>query len=273
LDPGYTGHRPRLQLFHGDADTLISFKNMGESVMMYTNLLSLSTDPTTTLTAQTLGTHQATRQEWKNSCGYLVLDAWDSINGDHGPSDALFEAQYVIPFLGLDKTGAIDPEIAQCGDSGTDGGAGGAGGSGGTGGAGGSSGGRDGGLGGSAGNTGGSTSGGSGGSGGNVSTGGSNANGGSSGSGGNSSKGGSPGTGGSQASGGNATGGSLNGSGGSAGGAPGNGGAAGNSTGGGVSSGCSCALGRANSNEHFGIAALALGLALVTFARRRRGKP
>ena len=33
-----------------------------------------------------------------------MLDGFDSIGGDHGPSDALFVAQYVIPFLGLDKT-------------------------------------------------------------------------------------------------------------------------------------------------------------------------
>jgi poly(hydroxyalkanoate) depolymerase family esterase len=132
MDPGYTGHRPRLQLFHGSADTIISFSNMGESVNQYLNLQNLSTNPTNTNTGLTLGTHQATEQQWNNPCGYLVLDAFDSIGGDHGPSDALFAAQYVVPFLGLDKTGPTDPEIAQCGDGG---GSGGAAGSSGTGGA------------------------------------------------------------------------------------------------------------------------------------------
>jgi acetylxylan esterase len=123
VNPSYTGHWPRLQLFHGDADTTISFKNMGESVKMYTNLLNLSTTPTATDTGLTLGTHQATRQKWQNACGYLVIDAFDSINGDHGPSDALFVSQYVIPFLGLDNTGTVDPEVAACpGDAGTVGG-------------------------------------------------------------------------------------------------------------------------------------------------------
>jgi len=65
--------------------------------------------------------HQATRQRWQNSCGYVVLDAFDSIGGDHGPSDALFDPTYVVPFLALDKTGAVDPEIAQCGVGGAGG--------------------------------------------------------------------------------------------------------------------------------------------------------
>jgi len=135
MDPGYTGHRPRLQLFHGSADPTISYSNMAESEEQYINLQGLGTNPTKTNTGLTLGTHQATEQQWNNSCGYLVLDGFDSIGGDHGPSDALFVPQYVVPFLGLDKTGPTDPEIAQCGNGGAGGSAGtpGGAGSGGTG--------------------------------------------------------------------------------------------------------------------------------------------
>ncbi|HVV52734.1 MAG TPA: PHB depolymerase family esterase, partial [Polyangia bacterium] len=139
MDPGYTGHRPRVQLFHGDADPTISFKNFGEAIKQWTNVLGLATAPTTTTTGLTLGTHQATRQQWKDACGYVVLDAFESIGGDHGPSDALFDATYVVPFLGLDDTGTVDPEIAQCGSGGA-GGAGGASGTGGTTGSGGAGG-------------------------------------------------------------------------------------------------------------------------------------
>src|SRR4051794_22447469 len=124
--PGYTGHRPRVQLFHGDADSTIKFPNFGESIKQWTNVLGLGTTPTTTTTGLTLGSHQATRQQWKNSCGYVVLDTFQSIGGDHGPSDALFNATYVVPFLGLDKTGAVDPEIAACSTGGTGGSGGGA---------------------------------------------------------------------------------------------------------------------------------------------------
>jgi hypothetical protein len=278
MDPGYTGHRPRLQLFHGSADSIINFVNMAWSCDQYIDLLNLSTNPTKTNTGLTLGTHQASEQQWNNACGYLVLDAFDSIGGDHGPSDALFVGKYVLPFLGLDSqtavTSAVDPEIAQCGGDGgapptsdggtdaskTDSGNGGSGGAGTTG------------AGGSAGGAGGSS----------VSTGGSNATGGSTGSGGKSGAGGASGTGGSQSSGGSqASGGEVS-SGGKAstggsagsgsGGTPSSGGAAGNSTGGGGTNGCSCAVGRANGNGYVGIVLLALGLALTSVARRRRAK-
>ena len=135
MDPAYTGHRPRVQLFHGDADAIINYKNFGEAIKEWTNVLGLATNPTSTTTGLTLGTHQATRQQWKNSCGYVVLDAFTSLGGDHGPSDTLFNSTYVVPFLGLDQTGDVDPEIAACGGgSGGTTGAGGASGSGGTGG-------------------------------------------------------------------------------------------------------------------------------------------
>jgi poly(hydroxyalkanoate) depolymerase family esterase len=121
MAPNYMGHRPRVQLFHGDADTTIRYANFTEAIKQWTNVLGIGATPTSMQSLQ-LGTHQAKRQTWQNSCGYPVLDGFTSIGGDHGPSDALFPAQYVIPFLGLDKVGATDPEIAQCG-GGTGGGA------------------------------------------------------------------------------------------------------------------------------------------------------
>ncbi|HTQ03165.1 MAG TPA: PHB depolymerase family esterase [Polyangiaceae bacterium] len=126
MDPSYMGSRPRVQLFHGDADQTINYNNFKEAIKQWTNVLGLSTDPTTTTTV-TLGMHQATREQWQNACGYVVLDAFTSMGGDHGPSDALFEAQYVVPFLALDQTDATDPEIAQCGAGGMTGAAGAAG--------------------------------------------------------------------------------------------------------------------------------------------------
>jgi acetylxylan esterase len=124
MDPSYSGHRPRVQLFHGDADDTIKYQNHLEAIKEWTQVLGVSTDPTSTDTV-TLGSHQAKRQQWKNACGYVVLDAFTSQGGDHGPSDALFNASFVVPFLGLDKTDAVDPELATCGAGGTGGAAGG----------------------------------------------------------------------------------------------------------------------------------------------------
>jgi acetylxylan esterase len=228
--PGYTGHRPRVQLFHGDADSIINYKNYGESIKEWTNVLGLATSPTSTDTGLTLGSHQATRQKWQNSCGYVVLDGFTSLGGDHGPSDALFVSTYVIPFLGLDKTDAVDPEIAACG---SDGGAGGAGGGTGAGGAPGSGGrtGSGGATGAGGGNGGGSGAGGAGGArdGGGDAAGDARGTGGNPGAGGTSSQGGA--TGGSSAAGG-ATGGTV-GTGGapSTGGSPASGGTSGGSGG------------------------------------------
>jgi acetylxylan esterase len=311
--PGYSGHRPRLQLFHGDADATITYKNQAEAIEEWTNVLSLAIDSVTKDTGLTLGTHQAERQRWKNSCGYVVLDVLTSLKGDHGPSDALFVSTYVIPFLGLDKTGAVDPEIEQCGGGGTGGTGGGDGGigSGGNTGSSGSTG--RGGSTGSGGNTGSggrSASGGNTTSGGNTASGGSTANGGNSGgrsggSAGNSGSGGSvggstvaggssssstQGSGGSSGSAGSSsassTGSQTGSAGSSAAGVSGTGGSGGttsmattgnsgssgtSSTGGSDSGGCNCALGGAPSSRRVGVqTAVALGLVLWAFARRRR---
>jgi acetylxylan esterase len=288
MDPGYTGHRPRVQLFHGDADDTIKYKNFTEAIKEWTNVLGLSATPTSTTQGVSLGTHQATRQSWKNACGYLVLDGFTSLGGDHGPSDALFKSNYVIPFLGLDKVGPVDPEIEQCGagdggvspprdsgaeasmradaassDSGGSGGNagnGGAGGSAGTGGQSGSAG--AGGSGGSAGSA--SNTGGSGGSAGSASnTGGSGGSGGSA-----SNSGGSGGSGGSGVAGNNQSAGGNAGS-----GAAGQGGSGGSTTPAADGSGCSCSVGRARSDRPTAIAALAIGLAWAVSKRNRRRLP
>ena len=151
LYPGYAGHRPRVQLFHGDNDTIIRYANHTEAIKEWVDVLDLPTAPTSADTGLSLGNHQATRQRWENECGYVVLDAFTSLGGDHGPSDALFVAEFVVPFLGLDQTGPIDPEIEACSNPPGTGGAG-AGGQGGQGGLGGSSGAGQGGTGNVAGN-------------------------------------------------------------------------------------------------------------------------
>jgi len=295
--PGYSGHRPRVQLFHGDADTTITFKNEAEAVKEWTNVLSLSTAPTSTQSGLTLGTHQASRQSWKDTCGYVVLDFFTSIGGDHGPSDALFVAKYVLPFMGLDTqaavNAAVDPEIEQCGNgSGSDGGTvnpvdgGRTGGStadggtpdaartGGTISTGGvSSTGGDINAGGSLSTGGTVNSGGSGSSGGNIRTGGIQSSGGNQGSGGSSSTGGAPATGGQTSTGGNSsgagTGGAASGGTVTTGGSPHSGGSV--TTG---STGSGCSLGSVALGRPAGIrTALGIGLAMMGFGRwRRRSK-
>ena len=112
MSPGYSGRRPRIQLWHGTADSIISFTNQLEGVKEWSDVLGLNTNPTltSTLTLPNI-TNQWTRQVWKDSSGNTVLDAWSEQNGPHG-TDANFDAQQVIPFLGLNQAGPADPVIS-----------------------------------------------------------------------------------------------------------------------------------------------------------------
>jgi hypothetical protein len=276
--PGYTGHRPRVQTMQGEADTTISYKNTGESIKEWTNVLGLSTAPTSTDTGYKAANATYDRQFWKNACGYTVFEAWSSPGGTHSMP---YEEADILKFFGLDTAGGSDPELDCTGDGGV-GGTGG-GGTGGTTGAGGT-GARDGGAGGgsggldagSAGTGGTQSTGGSSGGAGTVGTGGTVGGGaGTSGSAGTTGAGGTVGSGGSSARGGGSGGpgsGGVQGTAGTAveGGATGAGGSAG--TGGGSSSGCSYIGGRAERPLSQVTTLLLTALGLV-FRRRRRGAP
>ena len=275
--PGYTGHRPRLQHWHGASDTTLNFKNVAEDIKEWTNLLSLSETPTGT--EQNTPKSGTTHQFWKNSC-YTVYETFVLANTGHAVS---LDGPTLAAYFGIDKAGGQDPETTACpgavpgGGSGT-GGAGGTGGASGAGGAGGTTGGSGGATGGNGGAVGsggkstyGSQAGGAIGAGG-ASVNSSGAGGGASPSGGRSGSGGSVGSGGAvggSAGGSAALGGSLGGSGSSGSGSGGAGGGSGStppSNGG--SSGC--AISSHSSSPGSAIVLLALMLVLRPQRRSRR---
>ncbi|KYF62705.1 esterase [Sorangium cellulosum] len=138
--PGYTGHRPRLQHWHGTADTILSYKNMAEDVKEWTNVLGLNETPDGTDTPRA-GT---TRQFWESACGYTVYEAFSMDGVGHSVP---FDGPAVAAYFGLDRATGQDPETAACpgavpggDDTGGAAGTGGAGGAQGTGGAGGAQG-------------------------------------------------------------------------------------------------------------------------------------
>jgi acetylxylan esterase len=47
-DPGYRGPRPRMQLWHGTADTILHYPNFGEEIKQWTNVLRVSQTPSFT---------------------------------------------------------------------------------------------------------------------------------------------------------------------------------------------------------------------------------
>ncbi len=118
--PGYTGHRPRVQLFQGTADETISFHNFGESIKEWTNVLGLSASPTSTDTTTSQG-YTYDRQFWSSGCGYTVLEAWAAQNGKHSMP---YEQPAILEFFGLDRAGGPDPELAACSADGGTGGTG-----------------------------------------------------------------------------------------------------------------------------------------------------
>jgi acetylxylan esterase len=48
MDPGYTGARPRMQLWHGTADPTLQYPNFGEEIKQWTNVLGVSQTPSAT---------------------------------------------------------------------------------------------------------------------------------------------------------------------------------------------------------------------------------
>jgi acetylxylan esterase len=116
--PGYTGHRPRLQHWHGTKDTTINYKNLAEDIQEWTNLLGLSEAPTGSDKPKS----DTTRQYWKNSCGYTVYETFSIEGAGHTVS---VDAATIATYFGLSsKTTTVDPEAAACptgGASGTGG--------------------------------------------------------------------------------------------------------------------------------------------------------
>jgi MYXO-CTERM domain-containing protein len=100
------GHRPRVQIIQGDADQTISFKNSAEGIKQWTNVLALSTAPASTDMLKTsISTY--TRQFWKNACGYTVFETWAGKGGSHSMG---YEEDDILKFFGLNVAGGADPE-------------------------------------------------------------------------------------------------------------------------------------------------------------------
>ena len=106
---GYSGYRPRIQLWHGTADNTVSYNNQPEAINEWSNVLGLSTNANNTESVYISGiNNQWTHQVWKDAASDTILEAWSEIDGPH-MTDCPWNAQYVIPFLCLDQTGSTDP--------------------------------------------------------------------------------------------------------------------------------------------------------------------
>ncbi|MBY8874541.1 PHB depolymerase family esterase [Micromonospora sp. PLK6-60] len=95
--PGYTGPRPRMQLWHGTNDDTLRYQNFTEEIKQWTNLHGLSQTPTYTDNPQS----NYTRTRYGGSGGQAPVEAISMQGVTHNlPVDA---AQ-AIRFFGLDGT-------------------------------------------------------------------------------------------------------------------------------------------------------------------------
>jgi acetylxylan esterase len=97
--PGYTGARPRVQLWHGTADPTLNYNNFGQEILQWTNVLGVSSTPTLTNTPQSGWTHS----QYDNSSGTAEVDAYSIAGAGHVlPETGM--AVVAIDFFGLNNT-------------------------------------------------------------------------------------------------------------------------------------------------------------------------
>jgi poly(hydroxyalkanoate) depolymerase family esterase len=103
-DPGYSGPRPRMQLWHGTADGTLNYNNFGEEIKQWTNVLGVSQTPTSTDTPAS----GWTRTRYDNSSGAIEVEAYSIAGAGHVlPETGM--AAYAIHFFGLDSTSTTPP--------------------------------------------------------------------------------------------------------------------------------------------------------------------
>jgi poly(hydroxyalkanoate) depolymerase family esterase len=100
--PGYTGPRPRIQLWHGTADTLVPYSLLQEEIEQWTNVFGLSQTPTSTDTPQS----GWNRRRYADSSGTVQVEAY-SIQGAGHSLPAGGMAAVAVAFFGL--TGSTNP--------------------------------------------------------------------------------------------------------------------------------------------------------------------
>lgn len=133
--PGFTGVRPRIQIWHGTLDATLSFHNFGEEIKEWTNVLGVSETPTSTENNVPQATWIRTR--YADGAGVVQVEA---IQETGQPHNLVINGAEAIRFFGLDGSnpvpdgGAVDASPIDGGADGSTGGTTGAGGATGTGG-------------------------------------------------------------------------------------------------------------------------------------------
>ncbi|MGW1030243.1 extracellular catalytic domain type 1 short-chain-length polyhydroxyalkanoate depolymerase [Streptomyces sp. NPDC002577] len=108
--PGYTGPRPRMQLWHGTEDDVLRYPNFGEEIKQWTNVQGVSQTPTSTDSPQS----GWTRTRYGSTGDQAPVEAISLQGAGHNLVTSGMAAR-VITFFGLDSTGpAPQPEPGAC---------------------------------------------------------------------------------------------------------------------------------------------------------------
>jgi cellulase/cellobiase CelA1 len=102
--PGYTGARPRMQVFHGTTDTTLRYPNFGEEIKQWTNVHGVSQTPSFTDTPQS----GWTRTRYGGTGIMAPVEAISIANVGHSLPLA-GQALMTIRFFGLDTAGPSSP--------------------------------------------------------------------------------------------------------------------------------------------------------------------
>ncbi|HEY8534584.1 MAG TPA: PHB depolymerase family esterase [Micromonospora sp.] len=94
--PGYTGPRPRVQLWHGTNDTVVPYNLLQEAVEQWTNVHGLSTTPTSTDQPRP----NWRRQRYANAQGTVLVEAITVNGAGHSLPESGMAAE-AIAFFGL----------------------------------------------------------------------------------------------------------------------------------------------------------------------------
>ncbi|MET8984627.1 PHB depolymerase family esterase [Nonomuraea wenchangensis] len=98
--PGYSGPRPRMQLWHGTSDTLVPYSLLRESTEQWTNVFGLSQTPTSTDTPQA----GWNRSRYADPSGTVQVEAYSIQGAGHAlPQSGM--ARYAVEFFGLTTSG------------------------------------------------------------------------------------------------------------------------------------------------------------------------
>ncbi|MEV5311863.1 PHB depolymerase family esterase [Streptomyces sp. NPDC052610] len=109
--PGYSGPRPRMQLWHGTEDDVLRYPNFGEEIDQWTNVLGVSRTPASTDTPAT----GWTRTRYGGTGDQAPVEAISLQGVGHNLYSYGTMGARVLTFFGLDGSGpAPQPQPAGC---------------------------------------------------------------------------------------------------------------------------------------------------------------